>query len=284
MEIQLIVVPYDSGHEGRRMGRGPLRLMEVGIDARLRDRGHDVQVATLRSASEFRTEATTAFELSRSIAECVAAAVRSGRFPLVLSGNCNSAIGTLGGLAPPDVGVIWFDAHGDLNTPETTRSGFFDGMALSIVGGHCWRQLAASVSGFRPVPDENVVLVGARDLDAAEMDIIESSKLSHVAVESVRERGVEGAFAPTFDALRSRVDSVYLHVDLDVLDPEEAPANQYAAASGLSLEELEAIVRMVRSRFTVRAAALAAFDPAFDRDDRATDTACHVIEAMAGRC
>jgi arginase family enzyme len=82
-------------------------------------------------------------------------------FPLVLAGNCNTAVGTLSGADPEGLGVVWFDAHGDFNTPETTTTGFIDGMGLAIAVGHCWKAMARGVSGFSPVLEENVVIGGS---------------------------------------------------------------------------------------------------------------------------
>ena len=98
----------------------------------------------------FRAEIQTAFELYRQLAERVCAARREGRFPLVLSDNCGSGIGTVAGVGTARLGVIWFDGHGDFNTPETTASGFLDGMGLAVVAGLCWKTLAASVPHFSP--------------------------------------------------------------------------------------------------------------------------------------
>src|SRR5262249_19886505 len=154
-------------------------------------------------------------------------AAEDGALPLVLSGNCNAAVGVLAGLQPTRPAVVWFDAHGDYNTPETTVSGFLDGMALAIATGRCWRSLASTVPGFEPSGEDQVALVGARDVDAGEAEILEKSAVRRIRVAEVRSAGVEAAFGPALAALESRSDSIYLHLDLDVLDPDEAPANPY---------------------------------------------------------
>src|SRR5687767_1880913 len=132
-------------------------------------RGARVELCELAPTSEsWVAEIGTAFDLDRQLAREVAAARLRSAFPLTLAGNCITSVGTVGGLGAGATGVLWFDAHGDFNTPETTIGGFLDGMALATVVGRCWRSLAAGVPGFTPVAEENVVLVGARDLDPAE--------------------------------------------------------------------------------------------------------------------
>ena len=97
-------------------------------------------------------------------------------------------VGTLGGLGTGPTGVRWFDAHGDFNTPESTLGGFLDGMALAIATGRCWIGLAATVPGFTPVAEENVVLVGARDLDPAEGELLRASRVQHLPSDAPTSR------------------------------------------------------------------------------------------------
>ena len=166
MDIHLLLVPYDTARRGWRSGAGPEHLLQAGLTTHLQRNGHfvaDVQVIEDDSA-QCPAEIRTAFELARRLAAGVRFARAAGRFPLVLSGNCNSAIGTLSGLGPAPRAIFWFDAHGDCNTPETTASGFLDGTGLAVALGLCWRQLAASVPGFQPVAPEATFLLGARDL------------------------------------------------------------------------------------------------------------------------
>src|SRR4051812_872973 len=186
MHIHTILVPYDSGHRGERMGRGPLHFSEHGAAERLRSRGHDVVETIVEVATPFATEIGTSFAVYRSLADRVRTAVTGGGFPLILAGNCGSALGTVSGLRaaspndPSNIGVIWLDAHADFNTPETTASGFLDGMALAALTGQCWHVLTASIPGFRPVSDAHVVLVGARHNDAGEKQVLASSRLTRV--------------------------------------------------------------------------------------------------------
>jgi arginase family enzyme len=104
----------------------------------------------------------------RDVAIAVRAARDVGHFPIVLSGNCNSAVGALSGLTPARRAIFWFDAHRDCNTPETTVTGFLDGMGLATALGLCWHQLASSVPGYEPVQPEVTFLLGARDLNEPE--------------------------------------------------------------------------------------------------------------------
>ena len=124
MDIQLLLVPYDSGQRGWRCGAGPEHLVRAGLPAHLQRQGHIVTaIHVIEDDPTYPpAEIRTAFELARRLATTVRSARTAGHFPLVLSGNCNTAVGTLSGLTPARRATFWFDAHGDCNTPETTRS------------------------------------------------------------------------------------------------------------------------------------------------------------------
>ena len=188
-------------------------------------------------------------------------------------------MGTLAGLGR-ETGAVWFDAHADLNTPETSPSGYFDGMALAMATGRCWRTLAATVPGFAPIADRDVVLVGARDIDPGERDLLAASPVTWVRAETFR-RGDLATFEAALTTLHSRVRRVYLHLDLDVHDPVEAPANTYAAPDGLSRAHVLEATRRVGARFEIAAAALAAYDPGVDPDGRTADAAIELARTVA---
>jgi arginase len=288
--IQTILVPYDSGHRGARMGRGPLHMREHGAIDRLRAAGHDVVESIIEAPPSFPTEIGTSFALHRVLSERVGTATTSGAFPLILAGNCGSALGTVSGLraATPndrsDIGVIWLDAHADFNTPETTTSGFLDGTSLATLTGQCWHALTASIPGFRPVSVAHVVLVGARDLDPAEETALAQSQIGRVEAARMETAGAQAALDNALTMLaRRHVSRVYLHIDLDVHDPAEAQANQYAVPGGLSPSTVRDLVRVVAERFTIAAAALTAFDPAYDADGRMREVAMDLIATVSSR-
>jgi arginase len=278
MLIDLIAVPYDTGLREERMGRGPARILEAGLLERLGDDGHRVRVTTIGTRCPFRVEAAVAVDLQQQVGTAVMAARAEGALPLVVSGNCNTGVGVLAGLGAR-AGVVWFDAHGDFNTPETSPSGYFDGMALALATGRCWRTLIGRLAGFTPIPDEHVVLVGARDLDPGERDLLERSGVSWVAASG-------GELDAALERLATRVESVYLHLDLDVHDPAEAPANTYGAPGGPSRAEVLQAVERVGARLPIAAAGLAAYDPTVDPDGitaTAAVTLARTVVRLAGR-
>jgi arginase len=268
-DIRIIAVPYDSGHPGLRMGAGPEHLLNNGLGEGLRSEGRGPSVTTVRHEREPAAEVATAFELDRLVSGQVRQAIAEDEFPLVLSGNCNTAaVGTLSGAGPEELGIVWFDAHGEFNTPETTTTGFIDGMGLAIAVGHCWKAMARGVPGFSAVPEENVVMAGVREVDPAERERLDASGVTVVGADRMEKQGL-GALAKALDALKSRVGRVYVHLDLDVLNARKVgKANEFAAEGGPDAEELEAALGMVRERFEVAAAGIASYDPAFDMDGR----------------
>lgn len=286
MTIHTILVPYDSGHRGTRMGRGPLHFSEHGSVDRLRARGHDVRESVIDVPSAFATEVGTSFAAYRALAEQVRGAVAGGAFPLILAGNCGSALGTVSGVRaatpndPSDIGVIWLDAHADFNTPEITTSGYLDGMSLATLAGRCWHSLTASIPGYRPVTDAHVVLVGARDIDPAEEQLVASSRVMRVEVSRMRTEGASAALDAALTELARHVSRVYLHIDLDVHDPAEAQANQYAVPGGLSASTVRDLVRVVAARFSIIAAALTAYDPSYDTDNRMLKTGFMLVDEI----
>jgi arginase len=287
MPIALIASPYFLGHPDMSCGLGPRRLLDAGMERVLAEEGHQTRVTTIAPPPPAWDEIGASFGVIRAVAAQVGQAVSDGALPIVLAGNCGSAsLGALGGLAPRAVGIVWLDAHGDFNTPETSPSGFFDGMPLAIAVGDCWQTLRETIPGFRPVPVERVVLVGERDFDAAERERLATAAIPAVAPEEIRAHGAAALTAP-LAGLRDRVDAIYLHVDLDVLDPSEGRANALAVPGGLSLDEVLAVIRAVGERFTIAAAGITSYDPLLDPDGRVAaagvQIAMEIAEAVAPR-
>jgi arginase len=281
--ISLLLMPYHDGRRGVGMGLGPLRLVQDGrLAEELSRDGRQVHVEDVEPVDESAPEMARVIELDRRLADRVRTAAEHGSFPLVLAGNCNSCLGTVAGISPVDSGVVWFDAHADLDTPDDNVSGFFDVMGLSILTGSCFQSLAATIPGFRPVDERRVVLVGARDLAPYQAARLSGSQVGVVYDEDLRRAGARTALARALDRFDAEVSAVYLHVDLDCLDPAEGIANAYAAPGGLRRGELEDAIGLVFERFEVTAAALTAYDPAHDGDGRMMRAAQRLATVIAG--
>jgi arginase len=278
MEIRLLLVPYDSGQRNVRMGAGPEHLRAAGLAEHIAAQGHAVDAQVIEPASmNWRAEVQTSFELMRAVAEQVRVTRATGRFPLVLSGNCLAAVGVIAGLGP-QTGAVWIDAHGDFNTPQTTMSGFLDGMTLATATGRCWMELARSIEGFAPVPDKAVVLLGARDLDPGEAAALARSEIVRLNVESAPndlERVLQ-SLAPTMERF-------YIHLDLDALDPSEGRANGYAARGGFSNENLQKVLAIIAGHLPIGAMTIACYDPSYDRDGKVCASALQAAATVCAR-
>jgi arginase len=272
LRTRVILSPFDSGHYRKRMGCGPERVLEAGLKPLFGRLGVEFQSDEVAPDHPFPAEINSAFSLTRQIAERVRACRDAGIFPIVLSGNCNASVGTVSGCGVETTGIVWFDGHGEATTPETTRSGFLDGMPISILLGRAWQALAKTVPGFSPVPGNRIVLFGARDLETSERTLLEEAGVHQMAtVEQVKK---------ILPALAKTVASIYVHVDLDVLDPGVAKSNQWTPPSGISLETLLQAIQEVKNHARIAALGIASYDPEVDRDGRALAAAVSVAETV----
>lgn len=260
-DVLLIQAPYWLGREHEVWGLGPARLAgAIG--------GESVIVDPPPPAN---SETNASFELIRAVAGAVRDTVEAGRFPLVLAANCFTAVGTVAGLRS-DVGVIWFDAHGDFHTPDSSPTGFLDGMGLALLLGEGWLEARRTVEGLRPIPGEHALLVGARDIDPTEEPRFAASPLARADARTLPD---------ALDALARRVNAVYLHLDLDVLDPSVARVNAYAADGGFTADELEEAVATISTRFEIAAAAMTAYDPSLDPEGNVPRIAARLARRLA---
>jgi arginase family enzyme len=203
-------------------------------------------------------------------------ALSGGNLPVLLAGDCSICLTTLPAVLRhrPEARVLWLDAHGDYNTPETTASGFLGGMCLAGACGEWDAGLA------EPVPPERVVLAGVRDLDDGERELLEGSPATVIGASTVE----------TLVAVKNALDGApaYVHLDLDVLDPEHFPA-QFPAPGGLHPDRLYDLLDSVTEDCALVGVEVTAFEAPEDDEARAAaaDTAMHVLEplldAVSGR-
>jgi len=278
MNIRLLLVPYDSGQRNVRMGAGPERLRSAGLAQHLADRGNVVDVSVIEPASlHWRAEVQTSFELMRAVAEEIRAARKAQRFPLVLAGNCLAAVGVIAGLGE-GTGVIWIDAHGDFNTPQTTMNGFLDGMTLATATGRCWVELARSIDGFAPVPEKAVVMLGVRDLDPGEEAALAKSPIVRLTADAAPNE-----IEKVLHALGPTMQRFYIHLDLDALDPTEGRANGYAVRGGFRRETLEKLLSRIASHLPIEAMTIAGYDPSYDAEGKVCATAFAAASEVVGK-
>ena len=274
MRIHIIAVPYDTARRGWRMGAGPEHLLSNGLGDRLRSGGHNVTSVIVDHGDGPPAEIATAFALMARVSNEVRAARSSGAFPLVLSGNCHTACGTLAGLTPHERAVFWFDAHGDVNTPDTTTTGFLDGTGLAAAMGWCWDGMTRQIPGFAPVDEHSVVLLGARDLDPDEAALLDRSRVRRISCRDITN---------TFDRALPKMspDAVaYVHCDLDVLDPMEGQVNPFPTPDGLTLASFERAIAQIGATIPIASAAVTAYAPEYDADGRICRAALRILDAI----
>jgi arginase len=282
MKIQIIKIPYDCGYKEQRQGLGPDRFFKQGIDRILEADGHQVAISQIRSQSDFTIEVMTAFELNRLLAVDVRRAIENGSFPMVLSGNCNSCLGSIAGIGPDNLGVVWFDAHGEFNTPETTLSGFLDGMPIAMATGRCWKSVAKTIPGFSPLAEKNLVLVGARDLDDEEQRQLEQSDINLIRTAGGGETEILSSLKAALSTLKRRVSGIYLHIDMDAFEVGGGAANHYGATGGMSPEFMLKAIALVKEYIPLRGCAVASYDPAFDSDSRFLEAGLQSLRHIVG--
>jgi arginase len=272
--ISLIQLPYDSGRFGERMGRGPIALLDSGLAEHLRSVGNEVDVASVRLSEGLHTETNALVELQGLAVPLIRDAIERQARPIILSGNCGTAaLSAMAALDPRSTGIIWFDAHADFNTPETSPSGFLDGMGLAILTGRCWRRLAERFESFRPVLDSQVIQIGVREKDPPEVQLLQESGIKQIPTVALAELP---------EVLRQLgTNTVYVHVDLDVIDTSEGRANGWACGGGLSLNQLRDALELIGCRASIVAGAVTCYDPAVDADGRIGRAIPRIVELLA---
>jgi arginase len=183
--------------------------------------------------------------LYSAVARQVSAAAAAGACPVVLSGDCTTALGTVAGLqhAGLAAGIVWLDAHGDVQTLETTASGYLGGLPLRLLTGYR-PELIAGRLGLRPVPEQRVLLTGARDLDPPEVAYLATAQIRRSEVTSLAAGDLPDG-------------PLYVHVDLDVIDSAEVPGLRYPAPGGPAAAQVASALRMLIGTGQVAAVGLA---------------------------
>lgn len=285
MNISLVCVPYQGDVTRWGYALGPQAFLEYGLVRLLEERGHQVfQPLWIALPREERTRdsITNLGRLARRTAAAVSAALRRGDFVLVLAGDCTHALGPIGGLAQAlgRPGVVWFDAHGDMNTMATTTSGFLGGLPYAVALGwdlDDWR-LAAGLEP--PVRPEAAALIGTSDLDAAEVEALQTHPILHIPAGDLLESGVTKR---VLDQLTPRVreaDAWYIHLDLDVGGPEESPGGLTPAPFWPPRAHLIEAVGAATRAVPVHVATLAVYNPANDSERRGCQFGLDMILAV----
>jgi arginase len=278
-----ILAPYDLDVFDRGTGAGPEALVAHGALAGLDvtgttavhppSVGHGASGASTSAASQVQQ----CIAIDAAIARAVRAVCDDGGVPIVLSGNCHACLGTLSGLGAR-ASVIWFDAHGDLNTPDTTETGYFDGMALATALGWAWTSMTRQIPGFAAASASDALLIGGRDLDPAERQLLERSRVAHHAPAPLAERiaaDLERALAEP-----ARAQRAYVHLDLDVMDPSIMRANRFEAPGGVTTTWLEGALGAVRRRHDIVAVGVTAYDPAYTAPHTAAPIVNRLLRAL----
>jgi arginase len=272
--MAVISWPFDRGLPDVGMGAGAALLArDPEFHAALERAGWGPTVQRVTAADPDAPEVARTFDLLRQLAADVRTAVTRGAFPLVLAGGCISAAATVA--ATGAAGVVWLDAHADLDTPEDNRSGFLDVMALSMLTGGCWRAQRETIPGFRAIAERDVALLGVRDLAPYQAEQVHraATRTASHAFDAAAARG----------AIATLPVPLYLHVDLDVLDTSVGRANRYAAPHGPSLDTVLATVDAAFDHGRVAAAALSAYDPTADTDGAILAAAREIARRIAER-
>lgn len=290
-EISVIGVPMDLGQMRRGVDMGPSAIRYAGVIERIEEIGYDVKdMGDICIEREKEIDENTKLRnltqvatVCNELASKVDHIIEEGRFPLVLGGDHSIAIGTLAGVAKhyKNLGVIWYDAHGDLNTEETSPSGNIHGMSLAASLGYGHFSLVDLYGAYPKVKKENVVIIGARALDEGEKDFIRNEGIKVFSMHEIDRMGMTAVMEETI-AYLSHTDGVHLSLDLDGLDPHDAPGVGTPVIGGLSYRESHLAMEMLAEADIITSAEFVEVNTILDERNRTATTAVALMGSLFG--
>jgi arginase len=291
--VAIIGAALDLGAGRRGVDMGPSAIRYAGLEDRLRAVGYDcldwgnVETAVPEATPEQDVRARYLPEIRAAcgrVAQLVAVAVAEGYRPLVLGGDHSIAMGTLGGLARSDGrgGVLWIDAHGDLNTPDDSPSGNVHGMPLAAAIGESPDLFEPAVWGFPAVDPARVALVGVRSLDGGEQERIRRLGLKVFTMSDIDRIGIERAVRESLAHIAGP-GFVHVSLDMDALDPEVAPGVGTPVRGGLSYREAHLALELVAESGLANSLEIVEVNPILDRENATAALAVELVASAFGQ-
>ncbi len=290
--ICIIGVPLDLGQSRRGVDMGPSAIRYAGLDRRLERLGcsiRDCGNVEIRVRDTLPQEGGLAFmpavvEACERVYAAGARAVDEGDVPLFLGGDHSIALGTVTAAATGGdrTGVIWIDAHGDFNTPETSPSGNLHGMPLAALTGRGAPELTELIRPGRKVADEDVVVIGVRDLDPLEREGLRESGIAVYTMREIDRRGI-GAVAEEAVAKLAHLPRVHVSLDMDSLDPREAPGVGTPVPGGLSYREAHLLMETIADGVRVGSIDVVEINPILDERNRTAQLAIELVLSGLGK-
>jgi arginase len=297
--IRIIGVPLDMGASRRGVDMGPSAMRVAGLEARLEAVGHQVvdggnirvEVAETRASGS--SNARYLVEIAETCTRTAEAVVRTldeGMVPLVLGGDHSLAAGSVSGVAEfyrrrnERIGVIWLDAHSDINTPETSPSGNVHGMPLAALLG-LGPELLGNIYGFSPkVAPENTVLIGIRDIDSAERDNIRRAGVAEVyTMRDIDERGMRTVMEEALRAAGRGTAGYHVSLDMDWIDPEDAPGVGTPVRGGATYREAHLAMEILADDGRMVSFEIVEVNPVIDEHNRTADLAVELACSAFGK-
>ena len=297
-KIRIMGVPLDLGQSRRGVDMGPSAVRVAGLEARLEALGHvvedggNVAVAIAEQKKEGDPRAKYLKEITATCtkhADMILKTLETGKFPLVLGGDHSVAAGTVAGVAEfyrrqnQKVGLIWIDAHSDINTPETSPSGNVHGMPLAAIMGLGPAELA-NIYNFSPkVHAENCVLVGVRDIDARERENIRKTGIEVYTMRDIDERGMRQVIEEALRAAGRGTAGYHVSLDMDWIDPEDAPGVGTPVRGGASYREGHLAMEIIADHGRMTSFEIVEVNPVIDEHNRTADLAVELTLSALGK-
>lgn len=297
MKINVIGVPLNLGCDCEGVERAPNHLRERGLIPLIRANGHRVfdmgnmYVPPVNESDKFVRGNSMKYldvivEVNNNLAELVYDTLRGGAFPLVIGGDHSLGLGSASGVGKcyDDFGIIWLDAHGDINTSETSPSGNIHGMPLSALMGMGSEELVNIYSPGNKVNPQNVFLVGTRSLDKGELDLIQSEQLSIYTMETIRLKGIRFVAEDIKRKLKERkIRNLHFSIDVDSIDPRFAPGTGTRVPEGLMPDEFREFVDAMLATNQVKSMDLVELNPSLDTNELTTNLSLQIIDYITAR-
>ncbi|HDP1904732.1 TPA: arginase, partial [Staphylococcus aureus] len=292
--IDIIGAPSTFGQRKLGVDLGPTAIRYAGLISRLKqldldvyDKG-DIKIPAV-NIEKFHSEQKglrnydEIIDVNQKLNKEVSASIENNRFPLVLGGDHSIAVGSVSAISKHynNLGVIWYDAHGDLNIPEESPSGNIHGMPLRILTGEGPKELLELNSNV--IKPENIVLIGMRDLDKGERQFIKDHNIKTFNMSDIDKLGIKEVIENTIEYLKSRnVDGVHLSLDVDALDPLETPGTGTRVLGGLSYRESHFALELLHQSHLISSMDLVEVNPLIDSNNHTAEQAVSLVGTFFG--